>query len=248
MEKNIKEKSNNNKKTKNNINSYNWYLYTQIVVTAVMVLSCVILKVNNEAVFYQVKEDYKAFFATENVYENNFSYKNFIDRIYSETKEKYDEFLQTIAYVYGKGANDTYPSNVSMVKYVPDKKGFMPVKGYITSRYGIRKNPFNSREKDFHTGIDIANEKGTFIKAAFSGNVIETGYTDIAGNYIKIQSDNNIQTFYGHIQFVFVNQGEYVLKGQPIATVGDTGLVTGPHLHFEVLHNGIRVNPVYTVE
>ena len=245
MKKTVNTKSND---IKNILFYENLYLYFQIVATAVMVLSCIILKVNNTDIFYKIKEDYKVFFATETVYESNFSYRTFLDKLSSETKEKYHEFIQTISYVYGKGANDTYPSNVSIVKYVPPEKGIMPVNGYITSRFGIRKNPFNSKKKDFHTGLDIANEKGTFIKAAFSGTVIETGYTDIAGNYIKIKSDNDIQTFYGHIQFIFVKSGEQVLKGQTVATVGDTGLVTGPHLHFEVLHNGTRINPVYTVE
>jgi len=233
------------KKTKTNDNLY---LYAQIVITAVMMMSCLILKVKNEDIFYQLKEDYKAFFSTETVYESNFSFKSYIAKITEETKEKYNEFMQTLAYVYGKGTNDAYPSNVSLKKFVPNKLGIMPLNGYITSNYGIRKNPFNSKEKDFHTGIDIANEKGTFIKSAFDGIVFETGYTDIAGNYIKIQSDDNIHTFYGHTQFVFVKQGDKILQGQVIATVGDTGLVTGPHLHFEVLHEGERVNPIYTVK
>ena len=87
-----------------------------------------------------------------------------------------------------------------------------------------------------------------FQKSAFDGIVSETGYTDIAGNYIKIQSENEIQTFYGHTQFIFVKQGDKILQGQIIATVGDTGLVTGPHLHFEVLYNGYRINPEFMVE
>ncbi len=226
----------------------NLYIFVQIVASAILILICVILRVKNEEIFYRVKEDYDAFFAVDTIYESNFSYKSFMDKMKEETKEKYDQFMQTMAHLYGKGANDTYPSNISVEKFVPKEKGLMPLNGYITSRFGIRKNPFDSKSKDFHTGIDIANEKGVFIKAAFDGVVLNTGYTDISGNYIKIQSENEIQTFYGHIQFSFVNIGDRVLKGQVIATVGDTGLVTGPHLHFEVLHKGNRVNPVYTVE
>ena len=239
---------NNTKKTKNKMKYENLYLYVQIIVTVIMLLSCIILKVRNNDIFYSLKEDYKVFFTTETVYESNFSYKKFIDILSEETKEKYYEFIQTISYIYGKGSNNTYPANISLEKFIPEEKGIMPLNGYITSKFGIRKNPFNKREKDFHTGIDIANEKGTFIKSAFNGVVFETGYTDIAGNYIKIQSENEIQTFYGHTQFIFVKEGERVLKGQIIATEGETGLVTGPHLHFEVLYKGMRVNPVYAVE
>ena len=226
----------------------NTYLFFQIFVSAIMVVSCVFLRIKNEDIFYQVREDYKIFFATETVQESNFSYKNFIDKLQNETRKQFEELTQTISAVYGKGANDTYPSNISLTKFTPAEKGIMPVEGTITSKFGIRKNPFNKKEKEFHTGVDIANIKGTFIKAAFDGIVTETGYTDIAGNYIKIISDNDIQTFYGHTQFVFVNTGTKVLKGQVIATVGDSGLVKGPHLHLEVLHKGNRVDPVYAVE
>ena len=241
---NLKDNSSNNIK----IHGNNLYLYTQIFATMVMVSSCIMLKVKNDDIFYQIKDDYKAFFAAETVYESNFSYTSFLNNMAEEAKEKYNEFIQTFNYIYGKGTNDIYPSNVSMTKYTPKCKGCLPVHGYVTSGFGVRKNPFDKKEKDFHTGMDIANEKGTFIKAAFDGTVAETGYTDIAGNYIKIQSENDIQTFYGHTQFIFVTKGENVLQGQTIATLGDTGLVTGPHLHFELLHKGYRVNPVYAVE
>ena len=248
MKENNDKNINTAKKIKTEIIYDNLYLYMQMVITMVMILSCIILKVRDEDIFYALKEDYKAFFAVETVYESNFSYKNFINKISSDTKEKYNELLQTIAYAYGKGASDVYPSNISLIKYIPEEKGILPLNGYITSNFGIRKNPFNKKEKDFHTGLDIANEKGTFIKAAFNGVVTETGYTNVAGNYIKIKSDNDIQTFYGHTQFIFVKQNDIVLQGQTIATVGDTGLVTGPHLHFEVLYKGDRINPVYAVD
>ena len=246
--KNKTGKKENHVSNKSVLYNENLYLYTQIIITIIILCSCVILRIKNEDIFYHIKEDYKVFFATENVYESNFSYRNFMKNMADETKEKYNMFVQTLCYVYGKGSNDIYPNNISMIKFIPDEKGTMPLNGYITSKFGIRKNPFNTNEKDFHTGMDIAAGKGTFIKAAFKGKVVETGYTDIAGNYIKIESDNDIHTFYGHTQFIFVNPGDVILEGQIIATVGDTGRVTGPHLHFELLYKGNRVNPVYAVE
>lgn len=242
------EKAKRKKHRKKQKYNSNLYLYVQIFVTAVFVVVSVMLKVKDGEAFYSVKEDYSAFFTTDITEYSNFSYKTYIDNITSDIAEKYDIFMQTIAYVYGKGANDTYPSNISMQKYQPEEKGIMPLKGIVTSDFGVRKNPFDKKSRDFHTGMDIAAEKGSFIRAAFDGEVVETGYTDIAGNYIKIHTDDSLQTFYGHTQFVFVRENEKVLKGQVIATVGDTGLVTGPHLHFELLYNGNRVNPVYAVE
>ena len=70
---------NNTKKTKNKMKYENLYLYVQIIVTVIMLLSCIILKVRNNDIFYSLKEDYKVFFTTETVYESNFSYKKFID-------------------------------------------------------------------------------------------------------------------------------------------------------------------------
>lgn len=239
---------NTKKKIRKRKNFENFYLYVQIVITVIIVLSALILKNNDSNAFYSVKDDYKVFFTTETVYESNFSYNSFLESLSDDLKDKYETFTQAIAYLYGKGKNDIYPSNISFEKFVPEIKGVKPVEGVITSKFGVRTDPFDRKNKDFHTGMDIAAAKGTFIKSAFSGEVVETGYTDVAGNYIKIKTDEQINTFYGHTQFVFVKQGEKVIKGQVIATVGDTGMVTGPHLHFELLHNGNRVNPVYAIE
>jgi len=241
-------KNNTESKRPAKINYENIYLYIQIIITIIIVLSSAILKSRNNNAFYTVKDNYKVFFTTETVYESNFSYTSFFNTISDDIKERYEALTQTIAYLYGKGKNDTYPSNISFEKYIPKEKGTKPVEGIITSKFGVRNDPFDKSEKDFHTGLDIAAPKGTFIKSAFSGEVIETGYTAVAGNYIKIKTDEQLQTFYGHTQFVFVKQGDKILQGQVIATVGATGLVTGPHLHFEVLHNGNRVNPVYAIE
>ena len=244
------ENNKTNVKSKPRHKKYNnLYLYAQVLISAVIVLSCVILKVKNEDLFFQLKEDYTAFFTTDTVYESNFSYKHFIDKLSKDIRIAYNELMQTAAKAYGKGASGYYPSNVSWEKYIPEQKGIIPVNSnVITSYFGVRTFPFDKSATDFHTGLDIAAAKGTFIKSAFDGIVTETGYSDIAGNFIRVKSSDEMQTFYGHTQFVLVKAGETVFKGQPIATVGDTGLVTGPHLHFELIHNGNRVNPIYAVE
>ncbi|MEG0020352.1 MAG: M23 family metallopeptidase, partial [Oscillospiraceae bacterium] len=70
----------------------------------------------------------------------------------------------------------------------------------------------------------------------------------VAGNYIRIETNDTLQSFYGHSQFLFVKPGDKILKGQVIASVGQSGMATGPHLHFEVIYNGRRVNPIYAIE
>lgn len=232
-------------KKKNRFINENTYISLQIIITIILVLSTVILKRNDSTAFYTIKEDYRVFFTTETIHESNFSYSHFINNITDDIQKKYDALVQTISYLYGKGKNDMYPSNVNLKKYTLEEKGTKPVEGILTSEFGIRTDPFNSKTKDFHTGIDIAAAKGTFIKASFDGIVESTGYSDVAGNYIRINSNENLQTFYCHTQFIFVKEGEKVLKNQIIATVGDTGMVTGPHLHFEVILDADRVNPIY---
>lgn len=240
----------NNKKTNRKRRKYNnnLYLYTQIIVAAIFIVSGIMLKTTGGPAYNELKEDYSQFFNSENVYESNFSYSSFISNMRKDIKEKYNNFMETMTHIYGKGSSGDVPTNVSMKKYIPEEKGIKPVEGYISSPFGARIDPFNKKKKDFHTGMDIAAGKGTFIKSAFGGEVIETGYSDIAGNYIKIRNNEYQQTLYCHTQFIFVNKGDKILKGQIIATVGNTGLVTGPHLHFEVMYKGNKVNPIYTVE
>ncbi|MCP3670006.1 MAG: M23 family metallopeptidase [Gammaproteobacteria bacterium] len=119
-----------------------------------------------------------------------------------------------------------------------------PVKGgYISSKYGERRDPFTGK-KTFHHGVDIASRPGTAINAVGSGIVIFSGTKSGYGKLVKVQHGNGFVTIYGHNQELKVNVGDYVSKGQNIATVGSTGRSTGPHVHFEVQLDGEAVNPV----
>ena len=111
-----------------------------------------------------------------------------------------------------------------------------PVSGTITSRFG-------SRRSGTHTGLDIANSKGTPIKAAATGTVIYTGYKGGYGNLVIIAHTSSIQTYYAHCSKILVNEGQTVNQGDTISLVGSTGNSTGPHLHFEVRVNGVAKNP-----
>lgn len=97
-----------------------------------------------------------------------------------------------------------------------------------------------------HVGVDIANKVGTPIYAADSGTVIlaQSGYNGGYGNTIVIDHGGGKRTRYGHASKLFVKVGDEVTKGENIAAMGSTGRSTGPHLHFEVLINGARYNPL----
>lgn len=120
----------------------------------------------------------------------------------------------------------------------------LPVQGNVTSGYGFRKNPVTGRQ-DFHAGVDIAAKEGTPVYAAQSGQVVKAGYNRLRGSYVVIRHPHGVKTLYQHLSYSFVRSGETIQQGQCIARVGSTGLVTGPHLHLEVLVDGICTNPGY---
>jgi murein DD-endopeptidase MepM/ murein hydrolase activator NlpD len=117
-----------------------------------------------------------------------------------------------------------------------------PVRGYITSAYGYRPSPF-TRERQFHTGIDIGSPTGTPIRAAMAGRVSSVGYDGVSGNYVVLSHHSGYRTLYAHMSVVRTKTGAYVRTGDIIGDVGSTGLSTGPHLHFTVYKNGVTVNP-----
>jgi murein DD-endopeptidase MepM/ murein hydrolase activator NlpD len=117
-----------------------------------------------------------------------------------------------------------------------------PIRGWITSRYGWRSDPF-SGSRTFHDGIDIGADLGTPIGAAMEGRVAETGYSSSFGNYVLISHHSGWMSFYGHMNSYIVKPGQSVNIGQRIGYVGNTGYSTGPHLHFTVFKNGRTMNP-----
>lgn len=115
-------------------------------------------------------------------------------------------------------------------------------KGWISSRYGYRKDPFTGK-KAFHKGVDIAGRKGADVLAVASGLVTlakaKAGY----GYTVEISHADGLTTRYAHNKAIFVQQGDLVEKGDVIGSVGSTGRSTGPHVHFEIARNGKHINP-----
>jgi murein DD-endopeptidase MepM/ murein hydrolase activator NlpD len=120
--------------------------------------------------------------------------------------------------------------------------------GWLSSKYGKRNDPFTGKQ-DFHKGVDFAGKKGAAVLAVGDGVVTWSGERTGYGNLVEISHGNGFVTRYGHNQSHLVELGETVKKGQQIAMMGSSGRSTGPHVHFEVLHDGKTVNPVkYTGE
>jgi murein DD-endopeptidase MepM/ murein hydrolase activator NlpD len=118
-----------------------------------------------------------------------------------------------------------------------------PVQAAITSEFGSRMHPILGYEK-FHAGLDFGADYGEVIRSAAPGYVIFAGWYGGYGNTVIIDHGNNVTTLYGHSDGLYVEEGQQVQRGEPIALVGSTGLSTGPHLHFELRSDGEPVDPL----
>lgn len=123
----------------------------------------------------------------------------------------------------------------------------LPVEGRVTSVFGERVHPIYGTT-GFHSGKDLAAAEGTPIHAALDGEVIGAGVGEMSGNYVKLRHEDGLETLYCHCSRLNVETGVRVRKGDVIAFVGETGLATGPHLHFEVHIDGVKRDPDYLLE
>ncbi len=115
-----------------------------------------------------------------------------------------------------------------------------PVNGAINAAFGYRTDPF----PEFHKGLDLAADYGATVHAAAAGTVVSAGWDGEFGIRIDIDHGNGYHTWYCHLSRVAVTSGERVAKGQPIAAVGSTGESTGPHLHYQVMRDGVAIDPL----
>jgi peptidoglycan hydrolase FlgJ len=118
-----------------------------------------------------------------------------------------------------------------------------PLKGRISSGFGLRRDPMHGNQRRHH-GVDISAPRGAEIAAAAAGTVIFAGKRGGYGNLVEIEHADGRRTRYAHAEKLLVSPGQYVDDGQLIATVGSTGRSTGPHLHFEVTENGAKIDPL----
>lgn len=136
------------------------------------------------------------------------------------------------------------PDNVSYEVIKLPFEESAPILGESSSGFGYRNHPLYD-EVRFHYGTDYAADMGDEIHAFADGTVLEAGVSNGYGNYIKLDHGNGFETLYGHCSELRVSEGETVERGQTIALVGSTGQSTGPHLHFELIHDGCYLNPEF---
>lgn len=138
------------------------------------------------------------------------------------------------------------PANVSyMMPELPFAYA-TPVSGYESSGFGYRLHPIHDEVK-FHYGTDMAAWTGEPVYAFADGTVSLAAYSDSFGYYITVDHGDGWQSLYAHCSRLDASDGQSVKCGEQIALVGATGLVTGPHLHFELTHGGVYINPEYYI-
>jgi murein DD-endopeptidase MepM/ murein hydrolase activator NlpD len=115
--------------------------------------------------------------------------------------------------------------------------------GFISSYFGGRSDPFTGYAA-VHKGLDFAGPEGARVSAVAAGLVTFAGERSGYGQMVEVNHGNGLATRYCHNEKLLVRQGDMVRKGQDVSLIGSTGHSTGPHLHFEVLRNGIQVDPL----
>ena len=152
-----------------------------------------------------------------------------------------DSDLQLYKYEYEKNKVDYFDENGKSIKKTLMKT---PINGArLSSSFGKRKHPILGYTK-MHLGTDFAAPKGTPIMASGDGKVLKAGWCGGGGNCVKIKHNSTYQTVYAHMSKFGrgIKRGARVKQGQIIGYVGSTGLSTGPHLHYEVIENGRKIN------
>lgn len=150
-----------------------------------------------------------------------------------------------LAYVlYSK---ENLPEGVSMEQTLLGFDYCAPVAGgSLSSDFGYREHPTEGEER-FHYGVDLAADTGTEVRCFADGTVTAVGDSSSYGRYCVVAHEGGYSTLYAHCSRITASSGAAVKRGQKIAEVGETGMATGPHLHFELQRDGAYLNPVYYV-
>lgn len=240
------KKKSNTKKATQEKDYYTTVIIGQLGLCIVLSLIMYLIFSFTGAFGASLREEFSAFFGKEG------------GSILSNTAEQVFSFFSsekstpTDAVPYGTGGEDIEfyeaTEKTSFAPFVTTDTLLFPVEnGYYTSYFGYRIHPI-TRKWSFHTGIDIAAKEGTAIRAPLNGKVTKIGEDSRSGKYLFLTHSDGFETFYCHCSEILVEVGMNINRGEAIASVGTTGQSTGPHLHFEIRRDGIRMNPIWVLE
>jgi murein DD-endopeptidase MepM/ murein hydrolase activator NlpD len=137
--------------------------------------------------------------------------------------------------------NDRLRTDILRLASIP--RG-LPVSGYVTDGFGMRRNPFNGEGREVHEGLDIAVDFGTPVTATADGLVIYAAPHAGYGNLVIVYHSNGITTRYAHLSQIPVAAGQRVSRNDQVGNAGSTGRSTGPHVHYEIRENDQSVDPL----
>lgn len=136
-----------------------------------------------------------------------------------------------------------YELKQDKVSYWASVPTLWPVQGFVTSSFGYRRAPLAGASR-FHEGIDIAGPVGTPIRAPADGVVTFAGFKNGLGKAVVVDHGYGISTMYGHNATIDVAEGDRVKRGTQLCSIGMTGRTTGPHLHYQVMVDGVPIDPM----
>jgi len=205
--------------------------------------------------FNNLKDLYEKKIATIFGLQTSYSYTKEWNELTKQSFSMAENFAE-FDYKFGtvKGFVNNLEVNIHKLdQFLLDKDSFLrstptllPTKGWVTSYYGPRISPTSKRLR-MHEGIDIGARSGTPILAAADGRVTFAGKKPGFGNFIQIDHGYGVETFYAHAKGLHTKKGRVVTRGDLIASIGNTGASTGPHLHYEIRVNGTPVDPLYFI-
>ena len=137
------------------------------------------------------------------------------------------------------------PAGCSLRAITPAETACFPLEStqwWVSDGYGWRNDPFTGK-KAFHRGIDLACAEGTPVRAVQAGVVAAAARSTGYGNYLHLLHRDGSETWYAHLQYLYVRPGEVVRAGQTLGTAGQTGRATGAHLHLELHRQGAACDP-----
>lgn len=159
--------------------------------------------------------------------------RKYTDLDFSTSKQ--DSLLRLEIEERERYALDTESQRRTTAIGLPGVLFFTPISGMVISSFNIASG---------HVGVDVAAQEGEAVKAVYDGTIIMASFTSDGGNVIQIQHSNNLVSVYKHNSALLKNVGDQVSAGESIAIIGNTGEFTdGPHLHFELWHNGVPLDP-----
>ena len=250
----------------------NSILWVQIVLCVLFVAGVFLVKQNKPIWYGDLQKSYKSIFGEQAdlkselmdfvqvLYAQAAEFADALAKVSAEAGERFadsskesDPFEPIQPYgenemdsTHLRAHNARAPSGCSLEPLSPGFEMLWPLRTEeslrVTSPYGWRTHPLTGAV-DFHTGVDLAATEGTVVFSVAEGYVRAAGYSASYGNHLRILHRDGSEALYAHMQFLFVHQGQFVTSETLLGTSGQTGNVTGPHLHFELLWEGVRYQP-----